>query len=209
MILLTGFERFSDLDCNPSELIVQCIAERAHERGETDLVTEVLPMEYGRAENRIRMLIREFKPQAIVGLGVAAGAQGIRLERVALNLDDSDEPDNSGEIARGRLIQAKGLTAYWSTLPLPRMLDALRKLGIPAFISNHAGTFVCNHIFYVARHQVARLHIRARCGFIHVPLRLEDVKRARGSEFSLPLPVMVEGIECCLNVLRDRPTAVR
>jgi len=75
------------------------------------------------------------------------------------------------------------------------MLDALRKLGIPAFISNHAGTFVCNHIVYVARHEVARLHIRARCGFIHVPLRLEDVKRARGSEFSLPLAVMVEGIE--------------
>ena len=167
-------------------MIVQRITERADARRETNLVTEVLPTEYGEAENRIRKLIREFRPQVIVGLGVAAGAQRIHLERLALNLDDSDEPDNSGEIRVGRLIREKGPAAYWSTFPLPCLREALCKLGIPASISNHAGTFVCNHIFYVARHEVVRLHIRARCGFIHVPLRLKDFKRARDTECSLP-----------------------
>lgn len=196
MILLTGFNRFAGLEVNPSELIVEAIA------GRTGVVSEVLPTEYRRAGDRVCELIGQLKPEAFVGLGVAMGAPALRLERVALNLDDSSEPDNAGEIARGRSIEAQGPAAYWSSLPLPRMFEVLEALGIPAVISNHAGTFLCNHVFYVARHQVEQLGIPCQCGFIHVPAI--SVEIAGDADGGMPLARMVEGIECCLDVLRGK-----
>lgn len=197
MILLTGFNPFGGLEVNSSQLIVESIAERTRERG--DMVTEVLPTEYGRAGERMRDLIRELRPKAILALGVAMGAPVFRLERVALNLDDSDEPDNSGEVIRGQVIEAAGPVAYWSTLPLTRMLEGLEGLGVPARISNHAGAFLCNHVFYLARHQVELLGIPSRCGFIHVP---GESTGATG-DCGLPLALIVEGIESCIEVLRS------
>jgi pyroglutamyl-peptidase len=205
MILLTGFNRFGDLDVNPSELILESIAGRTRASGRTDLVTEVLPTEYRRAGNRLCELIREFKPRAILGLGAAMGTRTLRLERVALNLDDSNEPDNAGEIARGRSIEPHGPMAYGSSLPLTRMHEALDALGVPAVISNHAGTFLCNHIFYVSRHHVERLGIPCQCGFIHVPATSAHVRG--DSHCGMPLSLMVEGIECCLDVLRGKPVS--
>jgi pyroglutamyl-peptidase len=202
MILLTGFNPFGDLDVNISELIVESIAERARASGRTGLVTEVLPTEYRRAGDRIRGLIRQFKPDAVLGLGVAAGTRGLRLERVALNLDDCTEPDNSGEVALGRTIDADGPAAYFSTLPLGPLLEALEKVGVPAFISNHAGAFLCNHLFYVARHEAEQSGIPCRCGFIHVPAACGQVSKAGDGDAAMPLSRLVEGIECCLNVLR-------
>jgi pyroglutamyl-peptidase len=196
MILLTGFNPFGDLAVNPSELIVKSIAERTRE----GLVTEVLPTEYRRAGDRMRELIREFRPEAILALGVATGAPFLLLERVALNLDDSDAPDNSGKIIQGQLIEAQGPVAYWSSLPLAGMLGALERLGVPAVISNHAGTFLCNHVFYVARHQVEQLNFQCRCGFIHVPG--VSACSVGETDCGLPLALMIEGIECCLDVLR-------
>ena len=199
MILLTGFNPFGDLTVNPSELIVESIAERMRKCSQTDLVTEVLPTEYRRSGARMRELIRQFRPEAILALGVAIGTPSLRLERVALNLDDSGMPDNAGEIIQGQLIQENGPAAYFSSLPLPAILEAMGGLGIPATISNHAGTFLCNHIFYVARQQVEELGIPCRCGLIHVPGVSMEVAGGAG----LPLAMMVEGIERCIDVIRS------
>ena len=127
------------------------------------------------------------------------GTPTLRLERVALNLDGSETPDNSGEIIQGRLIASQGPAAYWSRLPLTLMLDALEERGIPAAISNHAGAFLCNHVFYVARHQVDQMGLTSLCGFIHVPGMSAEVTGDRG----LPLTQIIEGIECCLDILRN------
>lgn len=200
MILLTGFNRFADLDVNPSELIVESIARRTLETGRTGIVTEVLPTEYQSAGDRVRELIRELSPRAILGLGVAMGTRSLRLERVALNLDDCAAPDNSGRIVQGQLIDPLGPVAYWSTLPLARMLGALGSLGVPAVISNHAGAFLCNHLFYIARRQVEQSGLSCQCGFIHVPPLSAEIAGDRDS--GLPLALMVQGIEGCLDVLR-------
>ena len=204
MILLTGFNCFGNLEVNPSELIVESIADRARKRGRTDLVTEVLPTEYQRAGDRVCELIREVRPEAILALGVAIGAPVLRLERVALNLDDTEAPDNAGKIIEGQLIDTGGPLAYWSSLPLTGMLEALDRLGVPAVISNHAGAFLCNHVFYIARHQVQQLGIPSRCGFIHVPGMSAGI--AGDTDCGLPLNLMIEGIECCIDVLRDART---
>ncbi|OFW19574.1 MAG: hypothetical protein A3H27_08535, partial [Acidobacteria bacterium RIFCSPLOWO2_02_FULL_59_13] len=196
-ILLTGFEVFGSLRVNPAEKIVRRIAESSRRKGESDLIVAVLPTEYARAGHQIRQLIRRVRPKAVLCLGVARSRTAISLERIALNLDDDPLPDNAGRVYTGRHIALAGPLAYASTLPLQRMLQTLRRREIPACISNHAGSFVCNHVFYVARSEVRRRGREIPCGLIHVPAMIGP----RGS-LGLPLHKMVEAIECCLEVLR-------
>ena len=204
-ILLTGFEPFGPVKENPSEQIVRSIGRRlgrgmdeeARGRGAMELRAEVLPTEFVAADRRIRQLIREFRPDAVLCLGVAPQRDKISLERVALNLDDDSLPDNAGRRRAGRRIAPNGPAAYWSTLPLERIRKRIERLGIPASYSNHAGTYLCNHIFYVARHEIEKIGSGAPCGFVHVPPLRTRGKKARG----LRLETMVEAVECCLEVL--------
>lgn len=205
-ILLTGFNRFGELGVNPSEVIVQKISEGAESGSQEDIVTDVLQTEFASAGARIRKLIRQVRPEAVVCLGVAPGRNAMSLERVALNLDDTDAPDNAGDTASARIIVPKGPTAYWSTLPIGAMSKALQRRGIPVTISNHAGTYVCNHVFYVARHEIERLRSGAKCGLIHVPLMSEQAETLRDAAPTLPLSKMVAAIQCCFEVLRKRGT---
>ncbi|MBN1659803.1 MAG: hypothetical protein JXA93_15465 [Anaerolineae bacterium] len=200
-ILLTGFNRFGDLEFNPSEAIVNRCAAWARGAGGVNLVAEVLSTEFEAAGERMRSLIRSVRPDLVVSLGVAARACGLRLERVALNLDDSPAPDNAGVPVTGRRIVPDGPVGYWSTLPLEDLKRALEAREIPVQISNHAGTFVCNHVFYVARHEIERLGIDARCGFVHVPLMTEQVTAMEADLPSLPLAMLVDAVQCCLDLL--------
>jgi len=200
-ILLTGFNAFGDLELNPSQVIVQRLAARARGRDEANLVAEILPVEFEAAGERMRALIRSVRPELAIALGVAAGTPAIRLERVALNLDDAQEPDNAGVIAAGCLIVPDGPIAYWSTLPLEDLKVTLEAREIPVRISNHAGTYVCNHVFYVARHEIEQLGLDARCGLVHVPLITEQLGEMDADLPSLPLEVLVEAVQCCLDLL--------
>jgi pyroglutamyl-peptidase len=197
-ILLTGFNRFGNIESNPSQLIVEALAKRAKTDNLTELIAEVLPTEFVLAGKRIVDLIRRHRPKRIICLGLAAGANAIRLERVALNLDDTDQSDNAGQAHKGKLIVSDGPLAYWSTLPIEEMCERLQKRGIPAIISNHAGTYVCNHVFYLARHEVELMGIGSPCGFIHLPSLagpMEDGQMAEG----LPFEVMLEAVACCIR----------
>lgn len=193
-ILLTGFTPFGELHENPSRLIVEQVARRGLFPA---LITAILPTEYAASEQAVRELILTRRPAAVVSIGVAAGRDAINLERAALNLNDAPIADNAGDLANGRLIAADGPAAYWSTLPLEAMHDALHQRGIPAVISNHAGAYVCNHIFYSTRHLVEQMGLSAMCGFIHVPAIRQDEQPEKG----LPLAMMVEGVEICLGVV--------
>lgn len=210
-ILLTGFEPFGPVQVNPSEQIVRRIREETKEvaegskeesktRGTGDLRAEVLPTEFIAADRRIRQLIREFRPDAVLCLGVAPQRDKISLERFALNMDDDVLPDNAGRSRTGRPIAPNGPAAYWSTLPLERFERQLKRRGIPVVYSNHAGTYLCNHVFYVVRHLLEQLGSSAPCGFVHLPPLRTRGGKARG----LPLDTMVEAVECCLSVLRKK-----
>ena len=202
-ILVTGFEPFDGLAENPSQAIVDALARRPTADRRAELVTHILPCEFGAAGERIVTLIRELRPQAVVSVGLAASASAIRLERHALNLNDSLRPDNGGDLATGRSIDPNGPIGYWSTLPLDTMLHALTERDIPATISNHAGAYVCNHVFYTARREIERLGWETPCGFIHVPLMAEQGITPPAPGASLPLATMVDAVECCLSVLDD------
>ena len=199
-LLLTGFEPFGGLAANPSQLIVEALRERESPRGVEELICEVLPVTFGEASRRLRDLIRAHHPDAVVCVGVARGSDVVRLERVALNIDDSVETDNVNMLRQGQLIDPQGPVAYWSTLPLDTMFQALCERGIPAAFSNHAGTYLCNHTFYSARRELGE---DVPCGLIHVPLTPELAVEPEEELPSLPLEVMVEAVACCLEVVGE------
>jgi pyroglutamyl-peptidase len=204
-LLLTGFESFGDVATNPAQLIVEALAaDHAEERfGKSLFTTAILPVEFAAGGERIAALIEAVRPDVILMLGVAAGRATIGLERIALNLDDSPaRGDNAGAMPDGAPIEPSGPLALAATIPLVELRAALAAAGIPVAISNHAGAYVCNHVFYVALRTVARLGLPARCGFIHVPLPAE--LREAGSGPAPALAELVTGVRCCI----ERLTAV-
>jgi pyroglutamyl-peptidase len=206
-ILVTGFEPFDGRGVNPSQKIVEALAQRPEAERRAKLVTEILPCEFGAAGERLVTLIRELRPDAVVSVGLAASASAIRLERFALNLNDSARPDNGGDLASGRPIDPAGPIGYWSTLPLDTMLAALKARDIPAIISNHAGAYVCNHVFYTARREIERVGSDMAAGFVHVPLLDEQASSLPPGAATLSLATMVEALECCLSVIEKSRAA--
>lgn len=192
-ILLTGFQPFGDLQVNPSQLIIQHF--QTHQRD--DVISMVLPTAYKAAGESIENAVQTHHPDAIIMLGVAQSRTAISLERIAVNIDDAKLPDNAEVVASGERIASDGPAAYWSTLPLAAMQAALEARAIPAAISNHAGTFVCNHVFYVARHALESIGRSIPCGFIHVPALAENANQP-----GLPLETMIQAVGVCLDVLQ-------
>lgn len=159
MILVTGFMPFGGHAANPSEALVRRL------EGLPGIAAAVLPVAWDEVETAIAGLIARHRPAAVLSFGLSASADRILVERVALNLDDAHLPDAAGEVRRGCPIAPDGPAAYWSGLPVDRMVDALAGAAIPAAASAHAGTYVCNHLFYTLRHR----HPALPAGFVHVP----------------------------------------
>ncbi|MFP4322613.1 MAG: pyroglutamyl-peptidase I [Anaerolineales bacterium] len=192
-ILITAFDPFGDLSENASQRVLETLD------GLAGLVTEVLPTAFSAATERVLGLIDTHQPAAVVCLGVAEKSSALRLERVALNLDDARIPDNHGAQPRGSQIDPAAPPAYWATLPIEDMHAALIAAGVPGEISNHAGTFVCNHVFFAVQHYLTLTAPATPAGFIHVPgIRPAD---AAADAPGLPLDDIVRGVRACLGVL--------
>jgi len=192
-ILLTGFEPFGGHATNPSAAVVNALASAASSRG--DLVARVLPTVYAESGRIVRELIAEHRPGAVLCLGLCARSDAILLERLAVNLNDDACGDNAGDCARGRVIVPEGPVGYWSTLPLEAMHDALQARGVPMAWSNSAGTYVCNHVFYTARHTIEQLGLDARCGFVHLPQVV--------GEGRMSLAALVDAVRVLVAMLSD------
>lgn len=192
-ILVTGFEPYEGARINPSQEIARALHGRiiAGRRA----IGASLPVVFGASNAELRRLVRAHRPDLVICLGVSAGRTGITPERVAINVDDARIPDNAGRQPVDRPIVRGGPAAYWSTLPIKAIVSALRKRGIEASVSQTAGTFVCNHVFYGLMHTLARQR-GVRGGFIHVCLL---PGHARKGQPSLPLPRMVEAITLAIE----------
>jgi pyroglutamyl-peptidase len=158
-ILVTGFEPFGDERENPSAWTAERAAAELAKAG-FDAHWAVLPVSYKRCGEALAQLLERLKPSIAVALGLAGGITHVRLERVAINLMDASRPDNDGAQPVDEPIDPQGPAAYFSTLPLRRILERLRGEGVPAAISNSAGTFLCNYAMYLLLR-----HARARAGF--------------------------------------------
>jgi len=205
-ILLTGFEPFGGDAVNPSGEIAREINDATLARHR--IVGALLPCVFGSALKELKHQLKLHEPVLVVCLGLAGGRTGITPERVALNIDDARIADNAGQQPIDRPVVKDGPAAYWSTLPIKAIVQELRKREIPAEVSQTAGTFVCNHVFYGLMHELALHHPGVRGGFIHVPSLPEQV---RPGQFSLPLETMTAGIRLALETAaayrRDVKTA--
>jgi pyroglutamyl-peptidase len=172
--LLTGFAPFAGAEVNPSWIAAGAVAQGW--TSPEQLHIAVLPVEFGAAAVRMDELIDEHKPDTVVAVGLAAGRDRVSLERVAINVDDARIPDNAGHAPIDRPIIEDGPAAYFSTLPIKAAVAAVQAAGIPAQVSQSAGTFVCNHVFYLLMH-AAQSRGGIRAGFVHVPLATEFAGR--------------------------------
>lgn len=195
-ILVTGFEAFDKSALNPSAEIVKAL------EGD-DLVTAILPVVFGQASSKLEELIELHKPTAVLCLGLAVGRSEITPERIAINLDDARIADNAGNQPLGQRIIADGPDGYFSTLPIEKMVTSMKAAGIPASISLSAGTFVCNHIFYVLQDYLKDSSVKS--GFMHVPL-MDEQRKEYPTLPTMPIRQMVAGVEIALNVLRVETT---
>lgn len=169
-VLLTGFEPFGGDERNPSG---EAVADAARAwAGPETLVTAVLPVAFDAAADRLRRLIEEVAPEVVIATGLAGGRAHVTPERIAINLRDARIPDNAGAQPVDEPSVAGGPAAHFANLPVKAIAAAIAAEGVPAAVSHTAGTFVCNHAFYVALHEAsARPGMRA--GFIHVPWSTE------------------------------------
>ena len=161
----------------------------------------VLPCVFGDALDALNAELSRVRPSLVLALGQAARAE-ISVERVAINVDDARIADNAGARPIDRAIVDGGPAAYFSSLPIKAMVATMQRAGLPAAVSQTAGTFVCNHVFYGLMHRLqARPGVRG--GFVHLPLLPEQALRRGG--FSLPLPVMTGGVRIALlSALRQQ-----
>ena len=191
-ILVTGFEAFDKSALNPSAEIVKAL--KGH-----DLVTAILPVVFGQASSKLKELIELHKPTAVLCLGLAVGRSEITPERIAINLDDARIADNEGNQPLGQRIIAYGPDGHFSTLPIEKMVASMKAAGIPASISLSAGTFVCNHIFYVLQDYLKESNIPS--GFMHVPL-MDEQRKEFANLPTMPIRQMIAGVEIALDELR-------
>lgn len=165
-LLLTGFVPFLDNPINPTEKIVKELDGATN--GDYHIYGRVLPVEFAKSADTLFAHYDEIRPDAVICLGLAAGRNRITPERVAINCNDG-EPDNSGVAPEDQPIDPEGPAAYFSTLPIRRFVNTLNQAGLPAEISNTAGTYLCNNVMYSILNKIAKEGGIAPAGFVHIP----------------------------------------
>lgn len=199
-LLLTGFAPFGGESVNPSTLVAQHLHDR--QLAGHRVVAAQLPVVFEDAAQDLWSLVRKHHPLLVVCLGQAGGRASLCVERVALNLADAPVPDNLGQQPLDAAVVPGAPAAYFSTLPVKAMAQAIAHSGVPGEVSLSAGSFVCNHVFYSLLHQLAtvRSFSAVRAGLIHLPYL--DTQVARLPEPrppALALEAMVTGVRAALR----------
>jgi pyroglutamyl-peptidase len=195
-VLLTGFEPFNKATINPAWEAVRALKGW---RGE-DFVVEVrqLPCVFGLARRVIAGAVEELRPDVVIAVGQAGGRAEISIERVAINVDDASILDNKEQQPVDEPIVEGGPAAYFTTLPIKAIASAIRERGIKAGISQTAGTFVCNHVFYGLMHHLDGQPVKA--GFIHVPFLPQQAAQRGDGAPSMELDDIIEALKIAVQV---------
>lgn len=197
-VLVTGFDAFGDAMLNPSWLVAQALDGR--QISGHQVVSAQLPTVFGASRDRLTALMKLHRPVLVICLGLASGRGAISMERIAINVNDARIPDNARAQPIDTPVVTGGPAAYFTRLPVKAMLQAVRDAGVAAELSNTAGTFVCNHVFYALMHRLAtgRGFNQVRGGFIHLPC-LPEHADASAAAASMALDDMVRGMEAAIG----------
>ena len=199
-ILVTGFEPFGGDSVNPSWLVAQHLS-RASIAG-AQLQALQLPCVFGLSAQVLAQALVQHQPDVVLALGLAQGREGISIERVAINVDDARIADNAAHQPIDTPVVPGGPAAYFSTLPIKRLAQGLQQAGHPAHVSQTAGTFVCNHVFYALQHHLQGQRVMS--GFVHLPALPEQAARAgRPTPPSMALAAQVAAVQCLLELCVD------
>ena len=191
-VLLTGFDPFEQEAINPSWEAVRALD--GWKVGRATVYARQMPCVFGEAIDTLARAMDELKPQLVLCVGQAGGRSEITPERIAINIDDGRIADNAGRQPIDLPVVPGAPAAYFSTLPIKAMVRDLRAAGVPASVSNSAGTFVCNHIFYGLMHRIATHPVPGlRGGFSHIPYLPEQAARFPGAP-SMSLVTMTEAL---------------
>ncbi|MGF1905882.1 MULTISPECIES: pyroglutamyl-peptidase I [Aliivibrio] len=196
-ILITGFEPFGNDKINPALEAVRLIAGRKLNGGEISICQ--VPVVRYKSIDVVKQAIEDQQPYAVITVGQASGRTAITPERIAINVDDFRIPDNDGIQVIDEPVVEGGPDAYFTTLPVKAMVSAMQSEGIPAMVSNTAGTFVCNHLFYGIQHYLKDTNIRH--GFVHIPLLPEQ--SVDGSQPTMKLEQIAEGLAIAAQAIID------
>ena len=198
-ILVTGFDPFGGEKVNPALEAVKSLPSVIH--GAEIRWVEIPTVFYNSAEVLEAEIVR-FQPDAVLCIGQAGGRASLTPERVAINQDDARIPDNQGNQPIDTPIRLDGEAAYFSTLPIKAMVQAVKEEGLPATVSNTAGTFVCNHLMYQALYLADKKFPHMRAGFMHIPYMTEQVIN-KPNTASMNLTDIVRGIEAAIGAIVD------
>ena len=202
-LLLTAFDPFGGETINPALEAVKLVSEQL------DTVTVIkleIPTVFHKSLDILTEAIHTHQPDAVLCVGQAGGRPAITPERVAINIDDAGIPDNDGNQPIDQTIFADGAPAYFATLPIKAMVAHIREQGIPAKISNTAGTFVCNHLMYGLLYTLDKYYPQTKGGFVHVPFIPSQLN-------GRPLPAMdlediVQGLECAILAIAENTSDI-
>ena len=197
-ILVTGFEPFGGDVVNPSQELAKAVD--GYSVGGCGVRGVILPVEHRGARAIVAEALEDPALVGVVHLGLAGGRARLALERVGVNAMDYPLPDNTGMRISGECCVAGGPAAYFATLPLRSMLEALTAEGIPAYLSHTAGTYLCNQMLYWTLHEISRRSLPVRAGFIHVPWLPSMVAAHGRDEPSMDLALMQRGVEIALRI---------
>ncbi len=194
-IIVTGFDPFGGEKINPS---IECVKALPEIEG-VELIRLELPTVFKESAKRLNEVINDVKPDAVLSVGQAGGRPGITMERIAINVDDARIPDNISQQPIDEEIQLDGEAAYFTTLPIKRIVKAIREAGISAEVSNSAGTFVCNHIMYQALFAAKKADKPFKAGFMHIPFIPEQTT----DKPSLSLEESTKALQIAIETIRD------
>ena len=197
-ILLTGFDPFGGEKINPAYEAVKKVRAPAG----TEVFRLEVPTVFGRSAELTAEKIREIRPDAVICVGQAGGRSAVTPERVAINLMDAGIPDNEGQMPEDEPVVPGGENALFSTLPVKKITKAIEDAGVPARLSNTAGTFVCNQLLYGVLHFCREHCPETRACFIHLPYLPEQTEKKTGVP-SLPLEQMVTALEAALACIAE------
>lgn len=196
-ILLTAFTPFDGENINPALEAMKLLPDKI---GNLEVLKLEVPTVFGKSAKLAIEKIEREKPDFVLSIGQAGGRAEITPERIAINIDDARIPDNEGNKPVDRPIYLDGENAYFSTLPVKAMVEAIKKEGIPTSLSNSAGTYVCNHLMYSVLYYIQINALPIKAGFIHVPYIPEQTVEKKDKP-SLALSEIVRGIKASIEAI--------
>lgn len=196
-VLVTGFEPFGGEKINPALEAVKGLPAEMHG---ADVRWLEVPTVFQKSAQVLEEEMSRYQPDFVLCIGQAGGRSSLTPERVAINQDDARIPDNEGNQPIDLPIRQDGASAYFSSLPIKAMVQAIKKEGLPASVSNTAGTFVCNHLMYQALYLVEKKFLHVKAGFMHIPYMMEQVVN-RPTTPAMSLVDIRRGIEAAIGAM--------